>query len=100
MTALYLQIMRDLPPAHREVAAYLINFISDLGQDQYAEVTKMTVNNLALVFAPSFLRGNESDPGSMLANQPKEQIFVARMIHFYLADDQMKNIVFSKRMLN
>jgi hypothetical protein len=60
------EIFAQLPPLNQKLIIYLIDFLKDLAQPQYIEVTKMGKDNLCMVFAPSFLRCPFTDPQKMV----------------------------------
>ena len=52
---------------------YLISFLLILAKEEHVEKTKMTKDNLAMVFAPSFLRCPSEDPSQIMAAAEKEK---------------------------
>ena len=65
-------------PAQINVLNYLIIFLSDLAQ--YASKTSMTVDNLALVFAPGIVRTKIEDPQLLLQYSSKQKQFLKNVI--------------------
>ena len=51
-----------------------------MGQPENQERTKMSPDNLALVWAPNFLRCPSNDPMVIFQNTKKEMIFVRNLI--------------------
>lgn len=58
-------LLQDIPQAHFDLLKYLCRFLYEL--QSHHEMTKMTVENLALVFGPNILRPEiEEDPTMLL----------------------------------
>lgn len=83
--SLALSVLDRLPPTNLLVAKYLIKFLQLIGDPRYQPVTKMNVSNLAMVFAPSFLRCPSDNPLTILANSRLEQNYIKTLIN-YLAE--------------
>ncbi|KAI9187909.1 hypothetical protein H9P43_002300 [Blastocladiella emersonii ATCC 22665] len=79
-------ILDALPDANRRVARYLLAFLQ--GMAKHAAVTKMSAANLAMVYAPSFLRCPFEDPAVILENTKYEQQF----LRYLLADEVVYGI--------
>ena len=76
----YHDVVAALSQVHRNAIFFLIDFLIALGAPTNVSATKMPIENLALVFVPSFLRcPDESDLATILNNQPLEQAFVQRL---------------------
>lgn len=58
---------------NRKVVDYVVTFLLDLSKAEYVEKTKMNKDNLAMVFAPSFLRCPYEDATSIMAAAEKEK---------------------------
>jgi len=71
-------IMSDIPPVNREIIKYLSAFLLEIADPESVKVTKMGVENLAMVFAPGFLRC--TDLTMMLVNASHEGSFVNNVI--------------------
>jgi len=69
-------ILTSIPEINRAVTEYLAIFLYDFAKAE--SVTKMGVDNLAMVFAPAFLRSQ--DPQTMLLNTYNEGAFVYNLI--------------------
>lgn len=77
----------SLSRVHRNVVIYLIRFLQKIGDRANVPTTKMPLENLALVFVPSFLRiPDGSDMALLLTNQPSEQNFVQHLVEYASQD--------------
>eukprot|EP01136_Pigoraptor_vietnamica_P027805 Opistho-1_new@84545 len=75
-----LSVLDALPAINREVIEYMIKFLRQIGRPENHAVTKMTYDNLAMVFAPSFLRCPSEDPQTIFENTRHEQDFARAML--------------------
>lgn len=75
-------VLDRLPETNLLVAKYLVKFLQLIGDPRYQPVTKMTVSNLAMVFAPSFLRCPSDNPLTILANSRLEQAYIKMLINY------------------
>ena len=73
-------IFNKLPPLNSKVVKHLIKFLALMAEPDVARVTFMTLENLAMVFAPSMLRCPSEDPMMILANAKKECQFMKNLI--------------------
>lgn len=80
-----IRILDELPTHNRNVLKYLIKFLQVVGDPRYQAKTKMSVSNLAMVFAPNVLRCPSDNPLVILANSKFEQSFLKALIN-YLED--------------
>lgn len=71
-------MVSGIPSVNREVIKFLAEFLHRMAQEENVVVTKMGVDNLAMVFAPAFLRSH--DPQTMLLNTYNEGSFVQNLI--------------------
>ncbi|KAJ1498090.1 Rho GTPase activating protein 39 [Coelomomyces lativittatus] len=71
--------LKKLPRLHLYTVQYLISFLQYLVP--YQPVTKMSAQNLAMVFAPSFLRCPSNEPFVILEKTKLEQQFLRNLIH-------------------
>jgi hypothetical protein len=78
--AILSQVILKLPPVNRRVVDYMIGFLKVFAQEQSARVTKMHVDNIAMVFAPNFLRCPSSSLTQVFENTKHEQEFVKSLI--------------------
>lgn len=72
-------VFKRLPELNQRVVTCILNFLEDLIQPAYVEKTKMNKENLALVFAPSFLRCPYTDPVAIMASSESEKHFVLEL---------------------
>jgi hypothetical protein len=82
----YMDIMSKLHEVNRHVIYQLIEMILELTKPEHSEVTKMNLKNLAIVFAPSFLRYKGNDPMMILKNNVLELQFVMNLVTLYNPD--------------
>jgi len=73
------EIFAQLPASNQKIVTYLISFMHQLLSPDIVEVTKMSKDNLAMVFAPSVLRCPYSDARALSAAD-KEKSFVLKLI--------------------
>jgi hypothetical protein len=79
----YIEIIAKTDEANRNVIIELIEFIKEMAKPEHEEHTKMGLKNLAIVFAPSFLRSKSDDLAVLLKNNVFELQFVSNLIHLY-----------------
>jgi len=79
-----LKILEELPELNKRVICYVLGFVCNFLKPEYMSVTKMGVENLAMIFAPLFLRNESTDPAMMLLNSGFEASFVQNLIENYL----------------
>eukprot|EP00048_Salpingoeca_helianthica_P011974 m.173364 g.173364 ORF g.173364 m.173364 type:complete len:892 (-) comp15305_c0_seq1:324-2999(-) len=65
-----------LPTANYNTLLFIIHFLQLIGRPENQKITKMTMDNLAMVWAPNFLRCLSSDPMIIFTNARKEMSFV------------------------
>lgn len=75
-------VLDDLPIHNLHVAKYMIKFLQVIGDTRYQAITKMNVSNLAMVFAPNFLRCPSDNPLTILVNSKLEQCFLKTLINY------------------
>ncbi|KAJ8299661.1 hypothetical protein KUTeg_023721 [Tegillarca granosa] len=75
-----IEVVNKLPDINRLVLAYLIRFLQVFAAPENAAVTKMDVNNLAMVMAPNCLRCESTDPKVIFENTRKEMGFIRTLI--------------------
>eukprot|EP00842_Homolaphlyctis_polyrhiza_P001057 jgi/Hompol1/1952/HPOL_005807-RA len=61
-------IVEQLPEINRRVVRFTIQFLQIIAEPQNQPFTKMTVANLAMVFAPNFLRCPSDNPTTIFEN--------------------------------
>lgn len=74
------RIKMRLPPINRQVIDYLLNFFQKLFLPSNLEITKMTPENIAMIFSPCFLRSTSDDIQSMVNNSRLEATFLFNLI--------------------
>lgn len=75
-----IEVVSKLPDINRLVLAYLIRFLQVFAAEENSKVTKMDVNNLAMVMAPNCLRCESIDPHTIFENTRKEMGFIRTLI--------------------
>ncbi|ETO19031.1 RhoGAP domain-containing protein [Reticulomyxa filosa] len=65
---------------NRESIRYLVSFLKKLLKPECVEVTKMNLENVAIVFAPTILMCPNDDPTLLMQNSKFEKDFVIQMI--------------------
>lgn len=75
-----INIVHSLPHINRLVLCYLIRFLQVFAAEENASVTKMDINNLAMVMAPNCLRCESEDPRVIFENTRKEMAFIRTLI--------------------
>ncbi|XP_041103254.1 rho GTPase-activating protein 39-like isoform X2 [Polyodon spathula] len=74
------QVVHSLPEINKLVLCYLIRFLQVFGQPDNVSITKMDVNNLAMVMAPNCLRCQSDDPRIIFENTRKEMSFIRVLV--------------------
>ncbi|XP_015209707.1 rho GTPase-activating protein 39 isoform X2 [Lepisosteus oculatus] len=74
------RVVHTLPNINKLVLCYLIRFLQVFAQPANVSVTKMDVNNLAMVMAPNCLRCQSDDPRIIFENTRKEMSFIRILI--------------------
>ena len=72
--------LSQLPEVNRETIKYLVKFLKDLIEDKHIGNTKMNLENVAIVFAPTILKCPSTDPKALLANSKHEKSFTIALI--------------------
>ncbi|RCI05817.1 hypothetical protein CU098_000790, partial [Rhizopus stolonifer] len=75
-----LEIVNSLPDTNRRIVLYMIRFLQDFIDPQVTQHTLMNVFNLAMVFAPNFLRCPSTNLATIFENSKYEQIFLRTLI--------------------
>ncbi|KAJ9088740.1 hypothetical protein DSO57_1020145 [Entomophthora muscae] len=76
-------IIDSLPEYNRRVAKFVIQFLQIFAREESSKKTKMSAQNLAMVFAPSFLRCPSDDLTEVFTNSKLEQEFLGILISEY-----------------
>ncbi|EGF77726.1 hypothetical protein BATDEDRAFT_91387 [Batrachochytrium dendrobatidis JAM81] len=71
-----IRIVDGLPDINRKVVRFMIQFLKIIAEARNQPITKMTVGNLAMVFAPNFLRCPSDNPATIFENTKFEQAFL------------------------
>ncbi|KAM3877975.1 rho GTPase-activating protein 39 [Diretmus argenteus] len=85
-------VVQCLPELNRLVLCYFIHFLQVFAQPANVAVTKMDVNNLAMVMAPNCLRCQSDDPRVIFENTRKEMSFL-RMLIVHLDTSFVEGVV-------
>ena len=73
--------LSQLPEVNRETIKYLVKFLQELIEEKNVPKTRMNLENVAIVFAPTMLKCPHSDTKILLANSRFEKSFVIALIH-------------------
>lgn len=73
-----MEVVNKLPEINRRVVMYVVAFLQQVARDQ--EINKMSPSNLAMVFAPNFLRCKSNDPQIIFENTKYEQNWLKALI--------------------
>ncbi|ETO25930.1 hypothetical protein RFI_11206 [Reticulomyxa filosa] len=65
---------------NRESIRYLVSFLKKMLQPEHVELTKMNLENLSIVFAPTILKCPSDDPTVLIQNNKFEKDFILQMI--------------------
>lgn len=76
-----IEVLERLPEHNKNVLMYLINFLQIVGAPENQAATRMSVNNIAMVFAPNVLRCPSENLQVILENTKYEQAFVRTLIN-------------------
>jgi Rho GTPase-activating protein 39 len=76
------KLIESLPEVNKAVAIYVINFLKKAAAPENQVVTKMTIANIAMVFAPNFLRCPSDNPICIFENTKFEQSFLRKLIEW------------------
>eukprot|EP00698_Gefionella_okellyi_P009892 TRINITY_DN2539_c0_g1_i3.p1 TRINITY_DN2539_c0_g1~~TRINITY_DN2539_c0_g1_i3.p1 ORF type:complete len:195 (+),score=44.14 TRINITY_DN2539_c0_g1_i3:62-646(+) len=70
----------ELPPLNLRVLKYLVAFLRQMGSAANQQITKMSVDNIAMVFCPNVLRCPSTDVTVVMYNSQYERMFVRNLI--------------------
>eukprot|EP00049_Salpingoeca_infusionum_P000574 m.40958 g.40958 ORF g.40958 m.40958 type:complete len:610 (+) comp10491_c0_seq1:149-1978(+) len=79
-TAASVATVDQLPPTNRAIVLFIVRFLQTIGQEENQPYTKMTYDNLSMVWAPNFLRCPSEDPMVIFNNTKKEMNFVRQLV--------------------
>jgi hypothetical protein len=75
-----LAILNELPDINKRVLHYLIKFLQVMLNPEYQQKTKMSINNIAMIFGPCILRCPSDQPSVIFESTKFEQVFVRLLI--------------------
>eukprot|EP00761_Pharyngomonas_kirbyi_P007996 gb/GECH01008007.1/.p1 GENE.gb/GECH01008007.1/~~gb/GECH01008007.1/.p1 ORF type:complete len:723 (+),score=145.63 gb/GECH01008007.1/:1-2169(+) len=75
-----IEVAHQLSDLHYAVLEFVVSFLSKMCDEEISAITKMTPQNLAVVFSPNILRCLSDDPRVIMRNSPLEQAFVKNLI--------------------
>ncbi|CAO3650986.1 unnamed protein product [Mucor hiemalis] len=81
-------IINRLPDTNRRIALYTISFLREFTDPDIIKHTLMNVNNLAMVFAPNFLRCPSESLTTVFENSKYEQAFLRTLINEMIVDPE------------
>lgn len=81
-----ISVLSKIPEENAEVLTYLIKFLQIVSDPANQKMTKMSINNIAMVFAPNILRCPGENLQLVLENTRFEQAFVRTLIQNLRAD--------------
>jgi hypothetical protein len=79
------QMLQSLPRANLCTLKALALFLRELAES--SEVTRMSLDNFAIVFAPCWLRNPSDDPATLLVNTNKEIAFSKEALTLLCSED-------------
>lgn len=77
-----MDVVDELPQLNRSCIKYLAKYLQVVGDPVNQPKTKMSVSNLAIVFAPNLLRCPTDNPFIILQNSKREQRFVKIIVNY------------------
>eukprot|EP00483_Globobulimina_turgida_P004204 UN04212 len=72
--------LSQLPEVNRETIRYLVTFLKDLIEQKHIPKTRMNIENVSIVFAPTILKCPRHDAKQLLANNRHEKNFTIALI--------------------
>jgi len=69
-----------LPDINKTILMFITRFLQIIGQPENQPATKMTYDNLSMVWAPNFLRCPSDDPMVIFNNTKREMTFVRQLV--------------------
>ncbi|KAG0169977.1 hypothetical protein DFQ29_009486, partial [Apophysomyces sp. BC1021] len=76
-----IDLVNSLPELNRRIVLYMIGFLQEFTDPKVTQRTLMNVYNLAMVFAPNFLRCPSESLTTVFQNSRYEQAFLRTLIH-------------------
>eukprot|EP00055_Hartaetosiga_balthica_P007120 m.24065 g.24065 ORF g.24065 m.24065 type:complete len:589 (+) comp5612_c0_seq1:328-2094(+) len=74
------EVVNKLPPVNRSIVLFITRFLQNIGRPENQPLTKMTYDNLSMVWAPNFLRCPDDDPLVIFNNTKKEMSFMRQLV--------------------
>ncbi|KAF9549319.1 hypothetical protein EC957_004233 [Mortierella hygrophila] len=85
------KVITSLPLWHKEMIIYLISFLKTFNNATVREATKMSLSNLAMVFAPTLLQCSSDDAPMLMGHLQAERAFVSTLIsEVELSDEDLR----------
>ncbi|KAF9113983.1 hypothetical protein BGX27_000376 [Mortierella sp. AM989] len=85
------KVVSSLPLWHKETIIYLVSFLKAFNNASVREATKMSLSNLAMVFAPTLLQCSSDDAPMLMGHLQAERAFVSTLIsEVELADEDLQ----------
>merc|ERR1719361_3337621 len=72
--------LSQLPEVNRETIKYLVRFLQELIKEEHVPETRMNLENVAIVFAPTMMKCPHSDMKVLMANSQFEKKFIIALI--------------------
>jgi hypothetical protein len=69
-----LSVLDQIPPINASVLFYLVRFLQLICDPKNQPLTRMSINNIAMVFAPNILRCPSDNLQVILENTKYEQV--------------------------
>eukprot|EP01126_Amoeba_proteus_P001377 TRINITY_DN10394_c1_g1_i2.p1 TRINITY_DN10394_c1_g1~~TRINITY_DN10394_c1_g1_i2.p1 ORF type:complete len:232 (-),score=60.85 TRINITY_DN10394_c1_g1_i2:195-890(-) len=73
-------LVSKMPSINQKVTFFVVEYLRKVAQPENVPKTKMSINNLAMVFAPNFLRCPSEDPSVIFNTQKHQQTYVKHLI--------------------
>ncbi|KAF9179838.1 hypothetical protein BGZ51_006630 [Haplosporangium sp. Z 767] len=74
------KVIMSLPLWHKEMMIYLVSFLKTFNNPSVREATKMSLSNLAMVFAPTLLQCSSEEAPMLMNHLQAERAFVSTLI--------------------
>ncbi|KAF9584293.1 hypothetical protein BGW38_006958, partial [Lunasporangiospora selenospora] len=74
------KVVNSLPMWHKETIVYLVSFLKTFNDSKVREATKMSLSNLAMVFAPTLLQCSNEEIPTLMGHLQAERTFVSTLI--------------------
>lgn len=80
---------KTIPDFNRYILSYLLRYLAKFIQPQYIQKTMMSVDNMAVVFAPNIIRNASNNPLTVMKNSPLEQLFVKQILMYFVSNQEV-----------